>query len=129
MTILRSVDFPETVRAEDRDALAAAHGQGDVRQHPLGAVRLGEPETSRTSLPLARAGSKRKSGVRRDVVSSSSTSMRSICLSRLCACLAFDAFAPKRSTNARFSAMIFLRAGDAGLFALARGRLLGDERA
>jgi hypothetical protein len=32
--------------------------------------------------------------------------MRSICFRRLCACLALVALAPKRSTKARFSAMI-----------------------
>jgi hypothetical protein len=63
------------------------------------------PASSSTSRPLGRSGTKRSDGARRELSTSSSTSMRSICLSRLCACVAFVFLAPKRSTKARFRAI------------------------
>ena len=59
------------------------------------------------ALPLGRAGTKRNTGACRELSAISITSIFSICLSRLWACLALVALAPKRSTKARFSAMIF----------------------
>ena len=86
------------------------------------------PSISSTSRPLCRSGVNWKSGARREVVSSSPTSIFSICLRRLCACRALVAFAPKRSTQARFSATIASARAISRLLALADRRLLGHER-
>ncbi len=71
----------------------------------LAPYALETPSTVSTSRPLWRVGTNWKRGERREVAASSPTSIFSICLRRLCACRALVALAPKRSTQARFSAM------------------------
>ena len=106
-TILSSVDLPRPLGPMTRDPLAAPDDERHVAQHLLVAVRLATRRRPRARrLPLGRSGTKRNSGARRELSASSSTSIRSICLSRLCACLALVALAPKRSTKARLCAII-----------------------
>jgi hypothetical protein len=95
----------ETVGADDADALAPAQDQVHVGQHALVAVGLGQVLDGQHVPPLGRSCSKRSTGARRELPTSSSTSMRSICFSRLCAWVALVFLAPKRSTQARLRAI------------------------
>jgi len=97
----------EAVGADDGDALPAPDGERHVPQHPACPERLRDVRELQHVAPARALRDEAKSGARRELSSSSSTSIFSICFSRLWACLAFVALAPKRSTNARFSAMIF----------------------
>ncbi len=63
------------------------------------------PSRSSTSRPLGRSGVTRNCGVRRELSASSATSIFSICLRRLCACVALVFLAPNRSTQARLRAI------------------------
>ncbi len=63
------------------------------------------PASSSTSRPLGRSGTTLNCGVRRELSASSATSIFSICLRRLCACVALVFLAPKRSTQARLRAI------------------------
>ena len=107
MMILRSVDLPRPLAPMIATFSPRRTVSDTLRSTDLSPYDLEAPATSSTSRPLARSGVKRKSGARRELAFTSATSMRSICFRRLCACLALVALAPKRSTKARLSAMIF----------------------
>ena len=96
----------EAVRTDDRDALAAADEQRDVAEHQLRAVGFSDVgEREHVSAARSRgeeAKLRRAARARFELLDFD----LSICLRRLCACRALVALAPKRSTQARFSAIV-----------------------
>ena len=88
---------------------------------------LRTPSIASTSRPLGRRRSKRSEGVRRELSTSVSTSIFSICLRRLCAWVALVFLAPKRSTKARLRAISASARGVFRLLARAYALLLDDE--
>ncbi len=120
--------LPEPVRAEDRHPLAATHGQGDVLEHPLRAVRLRQPAHLQ-NVPAARSRgieAEERRAARRglelidlDALNLLEPALRLLGLRRL------------RSETLHERALVrddLFGTSDRGLLARSRGRLLGDER-
>ena len=128
-TILSSVDLPSPFGPMIATRLAAPHGERHVAKHLLRAVGLATRRRPRAR--RARSGARARTGrcgARREVAASSSTSIFSICLSRLCACLRLGRLGAEAIDERALLGDDLLGARDLGLLALADRLLLDDER-